>query len=71
MTATHGVPQGSVLGHTFNIHINGFSEACQNTNVVTYADDTEIRASLKDITLVERCVNQDLINISKWWGKTA
>ena len=60
-----GYPTVSHKGQSLGL-LYGFSEACQNTDVVLYADDTEIRASLKDITLVERCVHQDLIDISKW-----
>ena len=46
----------------FNIHINDISETCQNTNVIPYADCTEIHASSKDINQAEHCVNQDLKN---------
>ena len=53
-TITHCVPQGSLLRPSLsNIHTNGISEACQSTDVVLYADETEIHASSKDNTLAE------------------
>ena len=66
----YGVPQGSVLGPTlFNIHINGISDACQSSDVVLYADDTEIHASSKDVNIAEQCVNQDLSRIDVWLNR--
>ena len=63
----YGVPQGSVLGPTlFNIHISGISDACKSSDVVLYADDTEIHVSSKDVNIAEQCVNQDLSQIDAW-----
>ena len=46
---TYGVSQGSVPGPTlFNIHVNGITGICTDSEVVLYADDTEIHASAKD-----------------------
>ena len=67
---THGVPQGSVLGPTlFNIHINGITDTCTESEVVLYADDTEIHASAKDISVAEDCVNKDLASAVSWWNQ--
>ena len=54
---TYGVPQGSVLGPTlFNIHKNGISNVCENSDVVLYADDTEIHASSQEVNIAKQCV---------------
>lgn len=67
---THGVPQGSVLGPTlFNIHINGITDTCTDSEVVLYADDTEIHASAKDVSAAEKCVNKDLESNATWWNQ--
>ena len=56
-TEDYGVPQGSVLGSTlFNIHKNGISDVCENSDVVLYADDTEINASSQEVNIAEQCV---------------
>ena len=67
---THGVPQGSVLGPTlFNIHINGITDTCTESEVVLYADDTEIHASAKDIRVAENRVNKNLASTVSWWNQ--
>ena len=67
---THGVPQGSVLGPTlFNIHIKGITETCTESEVVLYADDTEIHASAKDIRAAEKRVKKDLASTVTWWNQ--
>ena len=67
---THGVPQGSVLGPTlFNICINGITDTCTESEVVLHADDTEIHASTKDISVRENRVNKDLAGTVSWWNQ--
>ena len=69
---THEVPQGSVLGPTlFNIHINGITDICKESEVVLYADDTNIHASAKDMSVAENRVNKDLANTVSWWNHDA
>ena len=64
---THGVPQGSVLGPTlFNIHIDGILNACQKSKGSLYADDTELYATSKDISIAKQYVNEDLKHIDSW-----
>ena len=67
---THGVPQGSVLGLTlFNIHINGITDTYTDSEVVLYADDTEIHASAKDVSAAEKRVNKDLKSTATLWNQ--
>ena len=67
---TQGVPQGSVLGPTlFKIHINGITDTCTESEVVLYADDTEIHASAKDVSVAETCVNKDLASTVSCWDE--
>ena len=56
---THGVPQSSVLGPTlFNIHIIGITDTCTESEVVLYADDKEIHARAKDVSVAENRVTK-------------
>ena len=68
-----GVPQGSVLGPLlFLIYINDISDKLKCTTRL-FADDSSLIASSTDINIVERDVNTDLENLSKWasdWAVT-
>ena len=67
---THGVQQGSVLGPIlFNIHINGITDTCTESEVVLCADNTEIHASAKDVNVAENRVNKDLASTVSWWNE--
>ena len=67
---THGVPQSSVPGLTLsNIHMNGITDTCTESEVVLYADDTEIHASAKDVSVVENRVNKYLASTVRWWNE--
>lgn len=37
--------------------------------MVLYADDTNIHASAKDVSVAENRVNKDLANIVSWWNQ--
>ncbi len=66
LNLTHSVPQDSVLGPTFNIHINGIFDGCENREELLYADETEIHTSSKDVSVAEWRVNEDLAHIDVW-----
>ena len=57
-----------VLGPTlFNIHIDGITDTCTESEEVLYADDTEIHASAKDVSAAENRVNKYLASTVRWW----
>ena len=68
-----GVPRGSVLGPLlFLIYINDISDKLKCPTRL-FADDSSLIASSTDINIVERDVNTDLENLSKWasdWAVT-
>lgn len=37
--------------------------------MVFYVDDMEIYVSVKDVSVVENCVNKDLVSIVFWWNE--
>ena len=62
--------QSSVLGPTlFNIHRNCITDTYTESEVVLYADDTEIHASAKHISVAENRVNKDLGSTVSWWNQ--
>ena len=81
LTITHGVPQGSILGHMlFNLYINDLPFAVNSSCTDSYVDDTEIYCSFspnnmnscpvkmtEDLPLIAGwcCAHQLLINPSK------
>jgi hypothetical protein len=65
-----GIRRGSPRADAiFNIRISGIADACKDSEVALYADDTQIHASSKDIDVAEQRVSQDFASIVMWWNQ--
>ena len=61
-----GVPQGSILGPLlFLIHFNGIHDCVNNSEIITYADDTVIFISNKNKSVIEKNLQKDLECMSR------
>ena len=66
-----GIPQGSILGPLlFIAYINDLPQhVSPNTTVSMYADDTAMYATCKNVNELNRVLNNDLCNVSKWLAR--
>ena len=63
-----GVPQGSILGSLlFIVFYNHFADHLEYCNAITYADDTVIFISDKNVSNIETKLNKDLDKISAYF----
>ena len=62
-----GIPQGTILGPLlFLLYINDLPNCLTNSYPRMYADDTHFTYTEKDVNIIQSCLNEDLLNISKW-----
>ena len=64
---TIGVPQGSILGPLlFVLYTNDMPRAILHSCINMYADDTEIHYANKELSLVEKRLQEDLYALESW-----
>ena len=62
-----GVPQGSILGPLlFVTFVNDQPDSILQSHVLMYADDTVIFYASKEVSEIERVLNNQLANLHKW-----
>ncbi|CAH2106185.1 unnamed protein product [Euphydryas editha] len=62
-----GVPTGSVFGPVgYVMHVNSVANVVSNCQVFMYADDMCVVSRSKDISIVQKNVQSDFDNITKW-----
>ena len=62
-----GIPQGTILGPLlFLLYINDLPNCLTSSYPRMCADDTHLTYADKDVNIIQSCLNEDLLNISKW-----
>lgn len=63
----YGVATGSVTGPAcYIMHVNSMVNVVEACKIYMFADDTCIMYAERDLQLMQRCLQQDLDNITRW-----
>ena len=62
-----GIPQGRTLGPLlFLIYITDLPNSSQKLSFKTFADDTNVFASARDLKSLEHLMNSELAKVKRW-----
>ena len=69
MPITHGVPQGSILGHLiFILHINNLVRISEKLFTILFADDTTILIEGTQVNSMITPINSELAKLTEWFS---